>query len=55
MNRSYDPRSNVRENLDGPFIIDRGPAALDWNMYKQVMTMRQQKERKVTLDNNKLE
>lgn len=54
-NRSYDPRTNMKENLDGPFVIDRGSAAFDWNMYKQVMTHRQHRERKVALDNNKLE
>lgn len=41
--------------MDGPFLINRGATQQDFNMSKGVLTLRQQKERKVQLENNKLE
>ncbi|CAD8042870.1 unnamed protein product [Paramecium primaurelia] len=51
----FEKRTNVFENQDSPYIISRGQTGQDWNMSKAVYTFRQQKERKVQLDNNKLE
>ncbi|KAM3136909.1 hypothetical protein pb186bvf_010994 [Paramecium bursaria] len=52
--RKFDDRTHVQVH-DGPYIIVRGQTGQDWNMSKNVITFRQAKERKATIDNNKLE